>query len=176
MRLTSILGNSQRLDGGAMFGNAPRALWSRWIEPDERNRIPLACRCLLVKESRGRHVLLEAGIGTFFEPKLEDRFGVQERQHVLKISRYRASLISISTSWCSRICTSTMWGACSHLGRLMNRRRSSSRTHNSSLAPGLGSARRTRILVTEHHSFRTSIHSSRSRDVWRLSPAPCPPF
>ena len=83
MRLTSILGNSQRLDGGAMFGNAPRALWSRWIEPDERNRIPLACRCLLVKESRGRHVLLEAGIGTFFEPKLKDRFGVQERQHVL---------------------------------------------------------------------------------------------
>ena len=83
MRLTSILGNSQRLDGGAMFGNAPRALWSRWIQPDERNRIPLACRCLLVKESSGRHVLLEAGIGTFFEPKLKDRFGVQERQHVL---------------------------------------------------------------------------------------------
>ncbi|MCR3799411.1 MBL fold metallo-hydrolase, partial [Pseudomonas aeruginosa] len=28
--LTTLLGNSQKLDGGAMFGNAPRALWSRW--------------------------------------------------------------------------------------------------------------------------------------------------
>ncbi|MGV8390946.1 MBL fold metallo-hydrolase, partial [Pseudomonas aeruginosa] len=27
--LTTLLGNSQKLDGGAMFGNAPRALWSR---------------------------------------------------------------------------------------------------------------------------------------------------
>ncbi|MGV8340511.1 MBL fold metallo-hydrolase, partial [Pseudomonas aeruginosa] len=29
--LTTLLGNSQKLDGGAMFGNAPRALWSRWM-------------------------------------------------------------------------------------------------------------------------------------------------
>ena len=35
MRISSIEGNRQRLDGGAMFGNAPRALWSRWMEPDE---------------------------------------------------------------------------------------------------------------------------------------------
>ncbi|MBW2377823.1 MAG: MBL fold metallo-hydrolase, partial [Deltaproteobacteria bacterium] len=43
-RAWSILGNSQRLDGGAMFGNAPRALWRKWVEPDQLNRIPLACR------------------------------------------------------------------------------------------------------------------------------------
>ena len=47
--LWSILGNSQRLDGGAMFGNAPRALWARWIEPDATNRVPLACRALLAR-------------------------------------------------------------------------------------------------------------------------------
>ena len=82
-RLTSVLGNSQRLDGGAMFGNAPRALWSRWIEPDDRNRIPLACRALLIEEDDGRLVLLEAGIGNFFEPKMRDRFGVEEDEHVL---------------------------------------------------------------------------------------------
>jgi glyoxylase-like metal-dependent hydrolase (beta-lactamase superfamily II) len=81
--LTSIHGNSQRLDGGAMFGNAPRALWSRWLEPDESNRIPLACRTLLVEEQDGRRVLLETGIGSFFEPKLRDRFGVEESEHVL---------------------------------------------------------------------------------------------
>ncbi len=66
-----------------MFGNVPQALWKRWCPPDERNRIELACRCLLVREDRGRTVLLETGIGAFFEPKLRDRFGVQEIEHVL---------------------------------------------------------------------------------------------
>lgn len=80
--LTSLLGNSQRLDGGAMFGNAPLAMWSRWIAPDEHNRIPLACRCLLVREP-GRNVLLETGIGAFFEPALRERYGVIEDRHVL---------------------------------------------------------------------------------------------
>jgi glyoxylase-like metal-dependent hydrolase (beta-lactamase superfamily II) len=80
--LTSVLGNSQRLDGGAMFGNAPRAMWERWIPPDERNRIPLACRCLLVRD-RGRTVLFETGIGAFFPPTLRDRYGVVEDRHVL---------------------------------------------------------------------------------------------
>ncbi len=80
--LTSVLGNSQRLDGGAMFGNAPRALWSRWLTPDEQNRVPLACRCLLVRDDQ-RLLLFETGIGAFFEPKMRDRYGVVESHHVL---------------------------------------------------------------------------------------------
>src|SRR5690242_3106486 len=83
MEMFSLVGNSQRLDGGAMFGNAPRALWSRWIAPDEQNRIPLACRCLLVKDLDGRNVLFETGIGAFFEPALRERYGVVEERHVL---------------------------------------------------------------------------------------------
>ncbi len=85
-RLYSLAGNSQRLDGGAMFGNVPRALWSRWIAPDEQHRIPLACRCLLVKDLNGKTVLFETGIGAFFEPKLKERFGVVESEHVLLAS------------------------------------------------------------------------------------------
>ena len=81
-RLFSLLGNSQRLDGGSMFGNAPRALWSRWFEPDALHRIPLACRALLVEDA-GRWILFETGIGAFFEPKLRERFGVVEDRHVL---------------------------------------------------------------------------------------------
>jgi glyoxylase-like metal-dependent hydrolase (beta-lactamase superfamily II) len=80
--LYSVLGNSQKLDGGAMFGNAPKALWERWVPADERNRIDLACRTLLIREP-DRLILLEAGIGAFFEPKMRDRFGVVERHHVL---------------------------------------------------------------------------------------------
>jgi len=83
MKLWSILGNSQRLDGGAMFGNVPRGMWSQWIAPDEQNRIPLACRALLADDLDGKTVLFETGIGAFFEPKLRERYGVVESQHVL---------------------------------------------------------------------------------------------
>lgn len=83
MKLWSILGNSQRLDGGAMFGNAPKAVWSKWLPPDELNRVPLACRALLVDDLDGKRVLFETGIGAFFPPKLRERYGVVEDRHVL---------------------------------------------------------------------------------------------
>lgn len=82
LRIRSVLGNSQRLDGGAMFGNVPRALWSRWCPPDDAGRIALACRALLIEDGE-RKILLETGIGSFFEPKLRERFGVVETEHVL---------------------------------------------------------------------------------------------
>lgn len=65
-----------------MFGNAPKAMWKKWATVDEDNRIDLACRALLVREE-GRNILFEAGIGAFFEPKLRERFGVQQAEHVL---------------------------------------------------------------------------------------------
>jgi glyoxylase-like metal-dependent hydrolase (beta-lactamase superfamily II) len=97
VQLWSLLGNSQQLDGGAMFGNAPKALWSRWIGPDGENRIPLACRCLLAKGlpvdgGRELNVLFETGIGAFFEPALRERYGVVESQHVLLDSLAEAGL------------------------------------------------------------------------------------
>lgn len=78
----SINGNSQKLDGGAMFGNAPKALWQRWVEVDELNRIDLVCRAMLVQDG-DKTILFETGIGAFFEPKYKDRYGVQESHHVL---------------------------------------------------------------------------------------------
>lgn len=80
--LTTLSGNSQRLDGGAMFGNAPRALWNRWIPADEHNRIELGCRALLVRDGE-RNILVEAGIGAFFSPDLKERYGIEEPGHVL---------------------------------------------------------------------------------------------
>lgn len=65
-----------------MFGNAPKAMWERWIPPDDKNRIPLACRCLLIRDDK-RVILLESGIGAFFEPALRERYGVVEEHHVL---------------------------------------------------------------------------------------------
>ena len=83
MKLWSILGNSQKLDGGAMFGNAPRALWQRWAAVDDANRIDLACRALLASPLNGKTVLFETGIGAFFAPALRERYGVVEARHVL---------------------------------------------------------------------------------------------
>ena len=80
--LYSVEGNWQRLDGGAMFGNAPKALWERWADADEHNRIRLSCRCLLIREP-SRWILFETGIGAFFEPRLKDRYGIVEAEHVL---------------------------------------------------------------------------------------------
>lgn len=86
MKTWIVEGNKQHLDGGAMFGNAPKALWTRWAQVDVHNRIPLACRTLLVQTDAGKNILFEAGIGNFFEPKMKERYGIYEEEHTLLIN------------------------------------------------------------------------------------------
>lgn len=64
-----------RLDGGAMFGIIPKPLWERKIPADERNRIPLHMRCLLL-EGAGRVILIDAGLGDTYDRKFADIFAV----------------------------------------------------------------------------------------------------
>lgn len=60
-----------RLDGGAMFGVVPKTLWQRSIEPDEKNRILMAMRCLLIKSGiSGKIYLVDNGTGTKFDEKM----------------------------------------------------------------------------------------------------------
>ncbi len=66
----------QRLDGGAMFGVVPRPLWEKRIRPDERHRIPLALRCLLV-EAPEALILVDTGVGNKEEEKFRDIYGIQ---------------------------------------------------------------------------------------------------
>ena len=80
--ITTLPGNTQKLDGGAMFGNAPRAVWERWLAADDLNRVHLGCRTMLVRAPE-RIVLVETGIGAFFAPEQKARYGVTEDQHVL---------------------------------------------------------------------------------------------
>ena len=79
-RLTchALEGGTQRLDGGAMFGVVPKVLWQRRITPDERNRIPLALRCLLVEHDDGL-VLIDTGLGNKEDAKFIDIYGVQNQ-------------------------------------------------------------------------------------------------
>jgi len=73
------------LDGGSMFGSVPKPLWSRTNPADERNRIRLAMRCLLV-EGHGRRILVDDGIGDKFPPKLVDIYRIEQDQERLERS------------------------------------------------------------------------------------------
>ncbi|MEX2611440.1 MAG: MBL fold metallo-hydrolase [Gemmatimonadota bacterium] len=75
-RIHALDGGSQRLDGGAMFGVVPKPLWERRIPADERNRIPLAMRCLLV-ETPDALVLVDNGAGNKEAEKFEEIYGIQ---------------------------------------------------------------------------------------------------
>jgi glyoxylase-like metal-dependent hydrolase (beta-lactamase superfamily II) len=65
----------QRLDGGAMFGVVPKPLWQRRIPADDRNRITLALRCLLIEHADGL-VLVDTGLGNKEDAKFKDIYGV----------------------------------------------------------------------------------------------------
>jgi glyoxylase-like metal-dependent hydrolase (beta-lactamase superfamily II) len=78
MRIHALEAGLQRLDGGAMFGVVPKPLWEKRIPADERNRIPLALRCLLV-ETPDALVLIETGLGNKEGDKFVDIYGVDNR-------------------------------------------------------------------------------------------------
>jgi glyoxylase-like metal-dependent hydrolase (beta-lactamase superfamily II) len=73
------------LDGGSMFGSVPKPLWSREHAPDDRNRIRLAMRCLLVM-GHGKRILVDDGVGEKFSPKLKDIYRVEQEEHNLERS------------------------------------------------------------------------------------------
>ena len=74
------------LDGGAMFGVVPRVLWQRTNPADERNRIDLAARALLLKHDDGHHILVDNGIGHKSDDKFTDMYKVDFTKHTLEKS------------------------------------------------------------------------------------------
>ncbi|MGD8454304.1 MAG: MBL fold metallo-hydrolase [Phycisphaerae bacterium] len=76
--LTLLNGGRLKLDGGAMFGIIPKPLWTRSTPADERNRIELACNCLLVEwpGPAGRRVIIETGHGPKYAEKEQGFFDV----------------------------------------------------------------------------------------------------
>jgi glyoxylase-like metal-dependent hydrolase (beta-lactamase superfamily II) len=77
-RVHGIQAGIQRLDGGAMFGVVPRTLWERKIKPDERHRILLGMRCLLIEHDSGL-VLIDTGAGNKENDKFHEIYGVENR-------------------------------------------------------------------------------------------------
>lgn len=74
----AIQAGGQKLDGGAMFGIVPKPLWQKRITPDERNRIQLGMRCLLIEHDIGP-VLIDTGAGNKESEKFYDIYGVENR-------------------------------------------------------------------------------------------------
>ena len=76
LRIHAIQAGGQRLDGGAMFGVVPKVLWQRKIEADERNRIQLGMRCLLIEHPDGL-VLIDTGAGNKEDQKFKEIYGME---------------------------------------------------------------------------------------------------
>jgi glyoxylase-like metal-dependent hydrolase (beta-lactamase superfamily II) len=76
LRCHTLEGGRQRLDGGAMFGVVPRPLWQTRVVPDERHRIPLAMRCLVIEHPDGL-VLVDTGLGNKEDARFLDIYGVE---------------------------------------------------------------------------------------------------
>ncbi|QDK38743.1 MBL fold metallo-hydrolase [Bdellovibrio sp. NC01] len=62
------------LDGGAMFGTVPKVLWEKSNPADEKNRIQMEARALLLK-SPGNNILIDTGNGSDFVAKYGDKLG-----------------------------------------------------------------------------------------------------
>jgi glyoxylase-like metal-dependent hydrolase (beta-lactamase superfamily II) len=77
-RIHAIQAGGQRLDGGAMFGVVPKTLWERRIPADDRNRIQLGMRCLLIEHDIGL-VLIDTGAGNKETEKFYDIYGIQNK-------------------------------------------------------------------------------------------------
>ncbi len=77
----AIQAGGQMLDGGAMFGVVPKPMWEKRIAPDERNRIPLGMRCLLI-EHEGGLVLIDTGAGNKENEKFHSIYQIENGAEV----------------------------------------------------------------------------------------------
>uniref|UniRef100_A0A7C3YSB7 MBL fold metallo-hydrolase n=1 Tax=candidate division WOR-3 bacterium TaxID=2052148 RepID=A0A7C3YSB7_UNCW3 len=83
LEIYPILDGYFALDGGAMFGIIPKVLWDRTNPADERNRIQLALRALLVK-TPNYLILIDTGIGDKFNDKFAEIYKIDKSPTIEK--------------------------------------------------------------------------------------------
>jgi glyoxylase-like metal-dependent hydrolase (beta-lactamase superfamily II) len=86
-RVEIIRDTEFRLDGGAMFGVVPRALWSKVCPPDEDNRITMNMNCLFIGTDKER-ILIETGIGEKWSAKHTKMFGITRQRSLADSLRF----------------------------------------------------------------------------------------
>jgi len=73
----TVVMDSFLLDGGAMFGVIPKTLWEKQIPADEKNRIPMTARSLIIR-GNGKTILVDNGIGDKLSDKYKAIYCVRE--------------------------------------------------------------------------------------------------
>jgi methylmalonyl-CoA epimerase len=81
LELASVHDGLFGLDGGAMFGVVPRTLWEAHAPPDDRNRILLAMRPLIVEADWGR-MIIDCGAGDKMNGKQRDIYALDRTRHL----------------------------------------------------------------------------------------------
>lgn len=84
-QLHSIETGEFALDGGSMFGVVPKVLWEKKIPADEKNRITLRLRSLLIS-GKGKHILVDDGIGMKDDKKIKDIYKIDHTRFNLEKS------------------------------------------------------------------------------------------
>ncbi|PEL12433.1 MBL fold metallo-hydrolase [Bacillus sp. AFS017336] len=73
-----LTGGNTQLDGGAMFGVVPKALWSKKYVVNEKNQIPLRTDPVFI-QTNGLNIIIDSGIGVNkLNEKQKRNFGVTE--------------------------------------------------------------------------------------------------
>src|SRR6266542_4395948 len=80
LELISLCDGFFRLDGGSMFGTVPKTLWDKRALPDERNRIRLAMRPLIVRGART--LIIVSCLGDATTEKFHDMYGVDRSRNL----------------------------------------------------------------------------------------------
>jgi len=80
LELISLFDGCIRFDGGAMFGVVPKPLWEKKTAADDRNRILLAMRPLVVRGVRT--MLIDAGLGGKDDAKFHEIYGVDRSRNL----------------------------------------------------------------------------------------------
>jgi glyoxylase-like metal-dependent hydrolase (beta-lactamase superfamily II) len=82
IEIVRLLDGTIRVDGGAMFGVVPRALWAAKASPDRENRVTLALNCYLVRTPAAT-VLLDTGVGADIARRHADFYSYERRPGLL---------------------------------------------------------------------------------------------
>ena len=63
------------LDGGAVFGQVPKAYWELQMKPDRKNRVRMGLNCLLIQTPTA-NILVDTGAGAKRPDRLRDAYGL----------------------------------------------------------------------------------------------------
>jgi glyoxylase-like metal-dependent hydrolase (beta-lactamase superfamily II) len=72
--LTAVSDGLYRLDGGAFFGIVPKSMWSKKVQADENNLVPVGLNSIVVRTGE-QTILIETGIGNKLSEKMHKIYG-----------------------------------------------------------------------------------------------------